>query len=131
MDLVSEEDVKVKFLLPFLEQKGYTIPCCDFNKSIEVQEGRKSKKIFADVVVYSSTKKDTPILLCETKRPIEILNRSVREQAISYARLLPKIVPFALITNGIQVQVFQTITKSRIRELPHRDDLQKISLVIL
>ncbi len=125
MEFFTEEDVKIRFLLPLLKEKGYKESCCDFEKAIEVQEGRKTKKIFADVVVYSSPRKDTPLLLCETKKPDEILDRRVKEQAISYARLLPKIAPLALITNGSQVQVFDTVTKGRISGLPSRDDLQK------
>jgi len=91
LNLKTEEDVKIKFLLPFLEEHGYKPSQCDFEKAIDVQEGRKHKKIFADVVVYSSSKKQAPIILCETKPPQEILSKSVKEQAISYARLLPKI----------------------------------------
>jgi len=124
-DLKSEDDVKIKFLLPYLRARGYNEDFCEFNKSIEVQEGRKRKNIFADVVVYTSSRKIAPIILCETKAPDEILNRSVREQAISYARLLPKIAPLCLITNGIQVQVYQTLNKNRIPQLPPRSELRR------
>lgn len=124
-DWKSEEDVKFKFLVPYLEERGYKKDCIRFNVSVEVQEGRKTKTIFADAVVYSSPKSDSPLVLCETKAPNEVLDRAVREQAISYARLLERIVPLTLITNGTQVQVFQTVTKSRIAALPLRKDLQK------
>lgn len=132
LNLKTEEDVKIKFLLPFLEEHGYKSSQCDFEKAIEVQEGRKHKNIFADVVVYSSSKKQAPIILCETKPPQEILNKSVKEQAISYARLLPKIAPLALITNGQQVQVFQTLNKNRIPQLPSFRELQDdlVNLII-
>jgi type I restriction enzyme M protein len=123
-DWSSEEDVKFHFLLPYIEERGYSKDCVQFNVSIEVQEGRKTKTIFADAVVYASAKHDAPLVLCETKAPDEILDRKVRDQAISYARLLPRIVPFALTTNGSQVQVFQTLNKNRIKELPHRRELQ-------
>jgi type I restriction enzyme M protein len=120
----SEEDVKFHFLLPYLEARGYKKDCVQFNVSIEVQEGRKRKTIFADAVVYATAKHDAPLVLCETKAPDEILDRKVRDQAISYARLLPRIVPLALTTNGAQVQVFQTLNKNRIKELPDRKELQ-------
>src|SRR5690348_9532647 len=97
-DWKSEEDVKIHFLLPYLEAHGYAKDCIQFNVAIDVQEGRKSKKIFADAVVYASPKADAPLVLCETKAPDEILDRKVREQAISYARLLPRIVPLSLVT---------------------------------
>ena len=125
LGLKTEEDVKIKFLVPYLRSLGYTEEYLDFNKAIEVQEGRKQKTIYADVVVYASPQKKAPIILCETKAPDEVLTRFVREQAISYARLLPRIAPIALITNGLQTQVFQTLNKNRIAEAPRRDDLQE------
>lgn len=122
--LHSEEDVKFKFLVPFLEERGYKQDCIAFNVAIQVQEGRKKKTIFADAVVYASKAHKAPLIVCETKAPKEILDREAREQAISYARLLPKIAPLTLLTNGAQVQVFHTLHKSRKAELPKRDDLE-------
>jgi type I restriction enzyme M protein len=124
LELKTEEDVKIKFLLPYLKEHGYNPSQCEFEKAVDVQEGRKNKKIFADVVVYTSSRKKAPLILCETKPPQEVLNKSVKEQAISYARLLPNIAPLALITNGSQVQVFQTLNKNRIAQLPHFNELQ-------
>lgn len=122
--LHSEEDVKFKFLVPYLAERGYAQNCIDFNVAIEVHEGRKKKTIFADAVVYASTAKRAPLFVCETKAPQEVLDRRVREQAISYARLLPRIAPLTLITNGAQVQVFHTLHKTRIADLPQRRDLE-------
>lgn len=123
LELYSEEDVKFKFLVPYLERYGYKKECIRFNVSVEVQEGRKVKTIFADAVVYSSAKSDTALVLCETKGPNEVLDKAARGQAISYARLLPRIAPLTLLTNGSQVQVFQTVTRSRIPALLPRKEL--------
>jgi type I restriction enzyme M protein len=120
----SEEDVKIQFLLPYLRERGYLDECVRFEVAAPVQEGRKQKTIFADAVVYASPKSEAPLVLCETKAPDEVLDRRVREQAISYARLLPRIVPLVVITNGSQVQVFQTLNKNRIADLPSREQLQ-------
>jgi type I restriction enzyme M protein len=122
-DLRSEEDVKIKWLVPFLKEKGYKQNCIDFNVSIEVHEGRKKKTIFADAVVYSSAARKAPLIVCETKSPSEVIDRHVKEQAISYARLMPRIAPLALVTNAAQTQVFHTLDKTRIAELPLRDEL--------
>ena len=122
-DFQSEEDVKIKFLLPLLREHGYPEEFCEFNKTIEVHEGRRRKSIFADVIVYSSPARDLPLICCETKGPDEPLDEAARGQAISYARLLPRIAPFALLTNGRQVQVFQTLDKTRIEALPRRSAL--------
>lgn len=124
-DLKTEEDVKIKFLVPYLKALGYDSDCLEFNSPIEVQEGRKQKTIFPDVIVYASSQKKAPLIVCETKAPDEVLTRFVREQAISYARLLPRIAPIALITNGSQTQVFQTVNKNRIDKVPRRDELQE------
>ena len=122
-DLHSEDDVKIKFLVPYLERRGYRKNCISFNKSIEVHEGRKRKTIYADAVVYATARKLVPLIVCETKPPTEVLNRAVREQAISYARLLPKIAPLTLVTNGA-VQVFETVSKRRVADLPTRKNLR-------
>jgi Type I restriction-modification system methyltransferase subunit len=125
LNLRTEEDVKVKYLLPLLEKMGYISQLCEFEKAVEIHEGRKSKTIYADIVVYSSAKHESPLLLCETKGPNEVLDRHVKEQAISYARLMPKIVPLVLITNGSQLQVYETLNKTRLSELPQKKDLKK------
>lgn len=120
--LKSEEDVKIQFAIPALEALGYKKECMDFEKTIFIQEGKKKKSIFADIVVYTDKKKDTPLIVVDTKAPEEILDRGDREQVISYARLLPKIAPLAVLTNGFGMQVYQTLDKTRIKELPNRSD---------
>jgi type I restriction enzyme M protein len=120
----SEEDVKFKFLVPYLVSLGYKQDCMAFNVAVPVQEGRKKKTIFADAVVYKAKDHKAPLIVCETKAPTEILSREAREQAISYARLLPSIAPLALLTNGAQVQVFHTLDKSRRPSLPKRSELE-------
>ena len=119
----TEEDVKVKHLVPYLREHGYDERCVDYEVSIEVQEGSKRKNIFADAVVYSSQLRSAPILLCETKHPNEPLSKMVRAQAISYARLLDRIAPLVLITNGTQTQILHTLSKTRLKALPKRSDL--------
>ena len=121
----TEEDVKVKFLLPYLKSLGYLESTMSFEKAVEVQEGRKKKTIFADIVIYASEKNDTPLILCETKAPTEVLDKNVREQAISYARLLPKIAPITLLTNGNEIKFFDTLSKNPISELPNKKDFKK------
>lgn len=128
----SEDDVRFKFVPSLLKRKGYSIDLMDFNKSIKVQEGRKEKTIFADVVIYSDAKKRSPIILVETKSPKEVLRKADAEQAISYARLLPRIAPFALLTNSAQTRAYQVVTKERIEDIPDLKDLSEdfVTLVI-
>jgi len=114
----NEEEVKVHLVLPWLEALGYKREFMEFEKTIKITEGRKTKSIFADIVVYTDKKLETPLIVVDTKSPSEILSKAGRDQVISYARLLPKIAPIAVLTNGTNTQVYQTLDKSRIKELP-------------
>ncbi len=122
-DFKSEEDVKIHYAIPTLESLGYKKECMDFEKTIKIHEGTKKKNIFADIVVYTSKNKETPLVVIDTKAPNEILDRNDKEQVISYARLLPKIAPLAVLTNGFSTQIYQTLDKTRIRYLPKRSEL--------
>lgn len=95
----------------------------EFEKTIKINEGRKTKSIFADIVVYTDKKLETPLIVVDTKSPSEILSKEGRDQVISYARLLPKIAPIAVLTNGTNIQVYQTLDKSRLKELPKRKEI--------
>lgn len=121
----NEEEVKIQVVIPWLESLGYKKEYMEFEKTIKIQEGRKTKSIFADIVVYTDKKKETPLVVIDTKSPNEILSREGRDQVISYARLLPKIAPIAVLTNGNSIQVYLSLDKSRIKELPPKKDLLK------
>jgi type I restriction enzyme M protein len=130
--LKSEEDVKIHFTIPMLETLGYKKECMSFEETISVSEGKKKKSIFADIVVYTDKKKETPLIVIDTKSPKEILSKSDKDQVISYARLLPKIAPLAVLTNSYTTQIYQTLDKSRIKSLPNRKIILKdfVSAVI-
>jgi len=119
----NEEEIKIHLVLPWLERLGYKKEYMEFEKTIKVNEGRKTKSIFADIVVYTDKKLQTPLIVVDTKSPSEILSKDGRDQVISYARLLPKIAPIAILTNGNSSQIYQTLDKSRIKELPKRKEL--------
>lgn len=121
----NEEEIKIHVVIPWLESLGYKRECMEFEKSIKVQEGRKTKSIFADIVIYGNKKLETPLIVVDTKGPNEILSKSGRDQVISYARLMPQIAPIAVLTNGSNTQVFQSLDKSRIKELPERSKILK------
>ncbi len=121
----NEEEVKIHLVIPWLESLGYKKSFMEFEKTIKVNEGRKTKSIFADIIVYTDKKMETPLIVIDTKSPTEILSKEARDQVISYARLLPKIAPIAVLTNGYHSQVFQTLDKSRIKEVPLRKNILK------
>jgi len=121
----NEEEVKIHIVLPWLESLGYKKEFMEFEKTIKIHEGRKSKSIFADIVIYTNKKHETPLIVVDTKGPNEVLSKSGRDQVISYARLMDKIAPIAVLTNGISNQIYQTLDKSRLKELPKRSNVLK------
>lgn len=121
----NEEEIKIHVVIPWLESLGYKKDYMEFEKTIKIHEGRKTKSIFADIVVYTDKKKQTPLVVIDTKSPNEILSKEGRDQVISYARLLPKIAPIAVLTNGNSIQVYLSLDKSRIKDLPQKKDLLK------
>lgn len=118
--LKTEEDVKVKILLPLLREKGYDLDLCDFEKSINVQQGRQSRNIFADVVIYGDKRMQRPLIAVDTKPPKEPISDRDRGQAISYARLLDTIAPLAVVTNGHSVEAYDTYSRRRLVDLPDK-----------
>ena len=70
----NEEEIKVHIVIPWLESLGYKKECMEFEKTIKVNEGRKTKSIFADIVVYTDKKLETPLVVIDTKSPNEILS---------------------------------------------------------
>jgi type I restriction enzyme M protein len=125
-ELYSEQDVLSKVIVPHLAVLGYDEKkrstnkvVLRFNHPIKVQQGREKKTIFADLVVFVN---EVPVIVVDAKNPRAFLTENDREQAVSYARLLPNIAPYAALCNGTW-QVFDSIRKQQIRALPTLRDL--------
>ena len=71
----NEEEVKIHLVIPWLESLGYKKSFMEFEKTIKVNEGRKTKSIFADIIVYTDKKMETPLIVIDTKSPTEILSK--------------------------------------------------------
>src|SRR5579863_9583590 len=56
------------------------------------------------------------LFVVETKSPSEDLDEEMRDQAISYARLVADgdIAPFAILTNGRNAEIYDTVTRELI-----------------
>ena len=53
-------------------------------------------------------------MVVEVKAPEETVDDEARDQGISYARLLPQIAPFVVVTNGQTSRVYDSITRREI-----------------
>ena len=126
MELYSSADVVSKVIVPDLAALGYVEGETRHGRvvvrheyPITAQSGRQKKTIFADIVVFVN---DLPVIVVDAKNPREFLTDNDREQAVSYARLLDKIAPYAALCNG-SWQVYDAIRKQEIKALPRIADL--------
>ncbi len=119
-DLHSEEDVKAKIVIPYFKKLGYKDEQLFLNVPIKAFLGRQSKTVYADLVVKDGT---NPIIIVEVKKPGLQLDEIHKEQAISYARQSEKVVPIAVVTNGISYKIYDVKTKQQIPEIPKKKEL--------
>ncbi len=125
-ELYSEQDAETKVIVPALHDLGYIEdhPNLDvvikYRHPIDAQQGRQSRTIFADIVVFVN---GTAVIVIDAKNPREYLTDNDRRQVISYARLIGDIAPYSALCNGRTWEVFDTVTRERLTKLPSYDDL--------
>lgn len=118
---MNEEEVKVQIVIPWLETRGFERSDLQLEHTFTIRVGRQVIAIggpeFAlhrarfDILVRRGEKN---LFIVETKAVDLPLTEEDRDQAISYARLVHPIAPFALVTNGREVQLYHSITRERI-----------------
>lgn len=107
----TETETVVKKILPYLQRRGYDLVTdLDFETGVSVTD--RYTKGYIDILVTCGKKK--PQFLIEAKKISKKLTTKDRDQAISYARSLEINVPFVVVTNGLDVQCFNTENKNRI-----------------
>ena len=120
--LLSEEDIRTRVVTTGLADHGFTAENIFVEFSFELRLGRNVYRVGeelphsptfrprADVLVHSSDGRN--LLIIEVKAPNETLDENVKEQGISYARLLKSggIAPFVVITNGHETRIYDSIT---------------------
>lgn len=119
-----EEEIKNKILLPYLSQIGITPDNISFEKSFSFKLGKNVYKVETTEQIELAQgrldilckKGDKNLFVIEVKKQgFEITGDDI-DQAISYARLLGQIAPFAMVTNGHVTRIFDTITKEELTE---------------
>jgi hypothetical protein len=120
---VNEEEVKIKYVLPWLEQSGVALQDLQFEQSFSVKIGRQRISVGKqpartrvgarlDILVRRG---DRNLFVVETKAGSEVLTDDDRDRAISYARLVHPIAPYAVVTNGKEYRLYDAISKSEIQ----------------
>jgi type I restriction enzyme M protein len=130
MKINTETETVIKKILPYLERRGYDIKS-DFDFETSATLTDRYSKGYIDILVKAGKKK--PLFLIEAKRISKKLNNKDRDQAISYARSKEVNVPFVVVTNGIDIQCFNTKTKARILwdgklqdKIPTKEQLKRV-----
>ena len=125
---LSEEDIRTQIVYPWLRSHGFKTSQIYIETTFELSIGRGLFRIGseeplkqnlrprADILIKNDRGRN--LLLFEIKSPDEPLDERAKEQGISYARLLRDggIAPFVVLTNGIESQVFESITGEAMRD---------------
>jgi type I restriction enzyme M protein len=126
----TETETVVKKILPYLQRRGYDlVKDLDFETGVSVTD--RYTKGYIDILVTCGKKK--PIFLIEAKKISKKLTAKDRDQAIAYATSKEISVPFVVVTNGVDIQCFNTANKNRILwdgkpqdKIPTKEQLKKV-----
>ncbi len=118
----SEEDIKIKVIVPFLVSLGFNQNELHFERSFNVKLGRYSYKTNTEKQVSSGqarldilvTVNGKNYFIVEAKTDSKTLSQEDKDQAISYARLVHPMAPFAIVTNGSDWKIYDTISKNEL-----------------
>ena len=126
----TETETVVKKILPYLQRRGYDLVTdLDFETGVSITD--RYTKGYIDILVTCGKKK--PLFLIEAKKISKKLTVKDRDQAIAYAKSKEVNVPFVVVTNGIDIQCFNTENKNRILwdgkqqdKIPTKEQLKKV-----
>ena len=121
---MNEEEIKVKYILPWLATTGVRIDEIQLEHSFSLKIGkntivanspdrvRDSVGARLDILI---SREGRNLLIVETKAEDLTLTDEDRDQAISYARLVHPIAPYAVVTNGREFRLYDSLTKEQIQ----------------
>lgn len=117
----SEEDMKIKVLLPYLKSLGYSDQELRFENGIDVQIGTKKTKVYSDIEVLINEKVE---MVIDAKKPRRALSEKDLLQVVSYAKLIstPQAM-YGVVCNGVDCITTDTYTGKRSMEIPTKPQL--------
>ena len=126
----TETETVVKKILPYLQRRGYDLVTdLDFETGVSITD--RYSKGYIDILVTCGKKK--PMFLIEAKKISKKLTAKDRDQAIAYAKSKDVNVPFVVVTNGLDIQCFNSENKNRILwdgkqqdKIPTKEQLRKV-----
>ena len=120
----TEEDMKIKVLLPFLQELGYSKDELRFENGIDVHIGTKKTIVFSDIEILINGKVEVVI---DAKNPSKSLSEKDVLQVVSYAKLIdtPQAM-YGIVTNGIDSVVTDTYSGRRSSDIPTKAQLLRL-----
>jgi len=117
---VNEEEIKTKVILPYIESLGISKEDLSLERSFSIKLGKtvhtktdKSENGTGRLDILCK-KGNFNLFIIEVKADTLTISEDDISQGISYARLLPQIAPFVIVTNGKNTEVIDTITGKKI-----------------
>jgi len=119
----NEEDIKNKIVRPYLNSLGLSNDEVHYETKFSFKLGKNTYQVhkdnskkargYSDILCRMG---DKNLFIIEVKDDDVEISKDDIEQAISYARLVHPIAPFALVTNGKVTKVFDVITQEEITD---------------
>jgi len=113
---VNEETVKNNIVVPFFQELGFDTSEIEYETSFTIRLGKQTILVDGQKDRASGRldilfkKGNENLFIVETKSQNQTLSEQDKKQAISYARLLEQIAPFAVVTNGTRTKIYDAIT---------------------
>lgn len=117
----SEEDIRIA-VVKYFQELGFELDEIRAETRFTIQLGHNELSIGGQTISRRDqvtgrsdlllTRNGRPLAIVETKAPSHALNEKDAMQALSYARLLLEMAPFAVVTNGRETRVYDTFTST-------------------
>lgn len=117
---MNEETVKNSIIVPYFVSLGFDASEIEYETSFSIRLGRLSHLIDGERdrakgrldILFK--KNGENLFVVETKPQSQAITENDKQQAISYARLLTNIAPFAVVTNAVDTKIYDVITGTEI-----------------
>ena len=123
--MATEEEIKLRVLAPWLSALGIPPDRLKAETSFRLQLGRHAYTKKGDEAATAGGRLDLlvtndldePLFILECKRPGDALSPEDVDQGISYARLLPRIAPFVVVSSGCETRLYDSITRAELTQI--------------
>ena len=122
--LSNEEDVKIKIVVPFLQNLGFDVSEMYYEQNFTFHMGHFTQRVETEKQVNTAQSRldilvkrnGQNLFIIEVKGPNIIIDSNDIDQAVSYARLVHPVAPLCLVTNGQDWKLVDTITKEELSQ---------------